>query len=176
MFHILHQTWMHIQGSNHCKYLQDKHDWINTTWQSLDWKGMKSGYLSLRLLKQIKTSKSIHGLLNTGRQKSKISPDTQLNCTSVQDVTNQMKLMSTSWSANMWVPTGKDMILFSQYGRSLAQISGNSYTGCEQCIWDTMWTSLARRWYQKWSRLTGTWQCVNIWADIGELLCLQIDV
>jgi hypothetical protein len=77
MLHILHQIQMHIQGSKHCKYLQDKHNWNNATWQSiiLDWKGMKSGYLLLGPIKQIKTSKSIHGWLNTGRQKSKISSD-----------------------------------------------------------------------------------------------------
>jgi hypothetical protein len=71
MSHILLQICMHIHGSKHCKYLQDKHDWNNATWQSIDWKGMKSGYLSLGPLKQIKTLKSIHGWLNTSRKKIK---------------------------------------------------------------------------------------------------------
>jgi hypothetical protein len=60
MVYILHKIRMHIQGSKHHKYLQDKHDWNNATWQSINWKGMKSGYLSLGPLKQIKTLKSIH--------------------------------------------------------------------------------------------------------------------
>jgi hypothetical protein len=73
--HILHQIRLHIQGSKHRKYLQDKHEWDNATWNSIDWKGLKSGFLSLRPLKRVKTSKSMHGWLNTGSQKSKISPD-----------------------------------------------------------------------------------------------------
>jgi hypothetical protein len=57
-------------------YLQDRHDWDNDTWNSIDWKeGLKSGFLLLGPLKRIKTSKSMHGWLNTGRQKSKISPE-----------------------------------------------------------------------------------------------------
>jgi hypothetical protein len=73
---LLHQIWMHIQGSKHRKYLQDKHEWdYDAMWNSIDWKGLKSGCLSLGPLKRIKTSKSMHGWLNTGQQKSKISPD-----------------------------------------------------------------------------------------------------
>jgi hypothetical protein len=59
--HIPHQIRMHIQGSKHCKYLQDKHEW-----NSINWKGLKSGFLSLGPLKCIKTLKSMHGWLNTG--------------------------------------------------------------------------------------------------------------
>jgi hypothetical protein len=73
--HILHQIRLRIQGSKHRVYLQDRHDWDNVTWNSIDWKGLKSGFLLLGPLKRIKTSKSMHGWLNTGRQKSKISPD-----------------------------------------------------------------------------------------------------
>jgi len=73
--HVLHSVRSHIQGSKHRKYLQDRHNWSNAVWKSIDWRGLKSGYLSLGPLKRIKTSKSIHGWLNTGRQKSKISPD-----------------------------------------------------------------------------------------------------
>jgi hypothetical protein len=73
--HILHQIWLHIQGSKHRKYLQVKHEWDNATWNSIEWKGLKSGFLSLGPLKWVKTSKSIHGWLNTGHHKSKISPD-----------------------------------------------------------------------------------------------------
>jgi hypothetical protein len=53
--HIPHQIRMHIQGSKHCnylqdkhewdnatcKYLQDKHEWDNGTWDSINWKGLK---------------------------------------------------------------------------------------------------------------------------------------
>jgi hypothetical protein len=73
--HILHQILLHIQGSKQQKYLQEKHEWNNATWNSIDSKGLKSGFLSLGPLKQVKTSKSIHGWLNTGQQKSKIFPD-----------------------------------------------------------------------------------------------------
>jgi hypothetical protein len=73
--HILHQIWLRIQWSKHRAYLQDRHDWDNVTWNSIDWKGLKSRFLSLGPLKRIKTSKSMHGWLNTGCQKSKISPD-----------------------------------------------------------------------------------------------------
>jgi hypothetical protein len=45
--HILHQIQLHIQGSKHQKYLQVKHEWDNATWNSIDWKGLKSGFLSL---------------------------------------------------------------------------------------------------------------------------------
>jgi hypothetical protein len=74
-FHILHQIRLKIQGAKHQKYLQEKYDWDDVTWDSIDWKGIKSGFLSLGPLKRIKTSKSMHGWLNTGCQKSKISLD-----------------------------------------------------------------------------------------------------
>jgi hypothetical protein len=73
--HILHQIRLKIQGAKYRKYLQEKYDWDDITWDSIDWKGIKSGFLSLGPLKRIKTSKSMHGWLNIGRQKSKISPD-----------------------------------------------------------------------------------------------------
>jgi hypothetical protein len=74
--HVLHKIRLNIQGRKHQKYLQDKHDWDTQTWNSIDKKALKSSFLSLGPLKWIKTSKSIHhGWLNTGRQKSKISPD-----------------------------------------------------------------------------------------------------
>ncbi len=52
--HLLHQIHLKIQGSKHRKYLQDKHDWNDVPWNSIDWKGLKSGFLSLGPLKQIK--------------------------------------------------------------------------------------------------------------------------
>ncbi len=75
MSHLLHQIRMKIQGSKHRKYLQDKHKWDDVMSESIDWKGLKTEFLSLGPLKQIKTSKSMHGWLNMGQQKSKISPD-----------------------------------------------------------------------------------------------------
>ena len=70
--HSIHQ---HIQGSKHCQYLQQKHGWDNAVWNSIDWAAMKGLYLTLGPLKWIKTSKCVHGWLNTGQQKSKISLD-----------------------------------------------------------------------------------------------------
>jgi hypothetical protein len=49
--HLLHQIRMQIQGSKHHTYLQDRHNWSDQTWNSIDWKGLKSGYLSLGPLK-----------------------------------------------------------------------------------------------------------------------------
>ncbi len=49
--HILNQIQLHIQGSKHHKYLQEKHEWDNATWKSIDRKGLKSGFLSLGPLK-----------------------------------------------------------------------------------------------------------------------------
>jgi hypothetical protein len=49
--HLLHQIRLKIKGSKHQKYLQDKHGWDNTVWNSLDWQGIKSGFLSLGPLK-----------------------------------------------------------------------------------------------------------------------------
>jgi hypothetical protein len=71
--HLLHQIHLKIQGSKHQKYLQDKHAWANAVWNSLNWTGTTSGFLSLGPLKRIKTSKSMHGWLNTGHQKSNIA-------------------------------------------------------------------------------------------------------
>jgi hypothetical protein len=73
--HLLHQIGLKIQGSKHQKYLRNKHAWADAVWISLDWTGIKSGFLLLGPLKQIKTSKSMHGWLNTGHQKSNILPD-----------------------------------------------------------------------------------------------------
>jgi hypothetical protein len=72
MSHLVHQIWMHMQGSKHWAYLQDKNDWDNDTWNSIDWKGIKSGYPFLGPLKWIKMSKSMHGWLNTRQEKAKI--------------------------------------------------------------------------------------------------------
>jgi hypothetical protein len=45
--HVLHKIHLHIQGQKHWQYLQDKHSWDNTVWQSLNWRALKSAYLSL---------------------------------------------------------------------------------------------------------------------------------
>jgi hypothetical protein len=49
--HLLHQIHLKIQGSKHRKYLQDKNDWNEATWNSIEWKGLKSGFLSHGSLK-----------------------------------------------------------------------------------------------------------------------------
>jgi hypothetical protein len=92
--HILHQIRMHIQGSKHCKYLQGKHKWDNATLDSIDWKGLKSGFLSLGPLKNIKTSRAcMDG--STWDDRSQRSLQMPLNHTSVQDAWNQTKPKST---------------------------------------------------------------------------------
>jgi hypothetical protein len=34
--HLLHQICLKIKGSKHQKYLQDKHEWDDATWDSID--------------------------------------------------------------------------------------------------------------------------------------------
>jgi hypothetical protein len=72
--HYSHRIRTSIQGKKHRQYLQDKHDWSDTIWKSLDLVALKSAFLTLDPLKRISCSKSIHGWLNTGSQKQHISP------------------------------------------------------------------------------------------------------
>jgi hypothetical protein len=53
-----------------------------------------------------------------------------LNLTSVQDVMNQIKITSISWSANMWVLTRNEMILFSQCWRRSDKMISVLYKRC----------------------------------------------
>jgi hypothetical protein len=53
--HVTHKNHLHIQGSKHHKYLWDRHEWTDAVWNSIDWQGLKSGFLSLGPLKHIKT-------------------------------------------------------------------------------------------------------------------------
>jgi hypothetical protein len=73
--HLLLQIHLNIQWREHQKCLQDKFEWDNSTWDIINWKGIKSGFLSLGPLKQMKTSKSMHGWLNNSHQKLKTFPD-----------------------------------------------------------------------------------------------------
>ncbi len=68
---IVNAVCLHIQWSKQEKFLQDKHGWSDKAWNSINWKDFKGAFLSLGPLK----CKSIHSWLNTGRRKSKISPD-----------------------------------------------------------------------------------------------------
>jgi len=72
--HYAHKIQSCVQGKKHRKYLQEKHEWNDETWNSLDLQALKSAFLTLDPLKRISCSKRIHGWLNTGEQKSKISP------------------------------------------------------------------------------------------------------
>ena len=70
-----HSVHHHIQGWKHRTYLQRKQGWDNAVWNSINWASMKGAFLTLGPLKRIKTSKWVHGWLNTGRQKSRILPN-----------------------------------------------------------------------------------------------------
>ena len=73
--HYMHKLRVHVQGKKHRKYLQQKHEWSDDEWNSIDWKGLKDAFLGLDPMKRISCSKRIHGWLNTGDQKARISPD-----------------------------------------------------------------------------------------------------
>jgi len=63
-----------LKGKKHQKYLKNSHKWDDEPWISIDLQALKSAFLTLHLIKQVSCSKRIHGWLNTGEQKSKISP------------------------------------------------------------------------------------------------------
>jgi len=73
--HYSHKIRVHIQGKKHRKLLQKKHEWSDTVWKSLDFKSLKNAFLTLDPIKRISCSKRIHGWINTGEQKYKISPE-----------------------------------------------------------------------------------------------------
>jgi hypothetical protein len=43
--HVTNSICSYIQGRKHHKYLQDRHNWSQKILKSIDWKGLKSGYL-----------------------------------------------------------------------------------------------------------------------------------
>ena len=73
--HYSHKIRVHIQGKKHQKLLQEKHEWSDAVWKSLDLNSLKIAFLTLDPVKRISCSKRIHGWINMGEQKSKISPD-----------------------------------------------------------------------------------------------------
>ena len=72
--HYSHKIRSSIQGAKQRDYLQKKHEWSDEVWDSIDRGALKGAYLSLGPMKRLQCSKRIHGWLNTGRQKKKISP------------------------------------------------------------------------------------------------------
>lgn len=64
-----------IQGRKHREYLQERHGWNNETWRMIDHGSLTTAYLCQGPLQRIQCSKMMHGWLNTGRQKKKISPN-----------------------------------------------------------------------------------------------------
>jgi len=64
-----------MQGKKHKKHLQKKFKWSEKEWNSLDWANIKTAFLLIEPIKQIQCSKQMHGWLNVGTQKEKISPD-----------------------------------------------------------------------------------------------------
>jgi hypothetical protein len=72
--HYSHQIRSTIQKRKHHQYLQDKHGWTDAVWNTIDFLALKSAFLTLDPIKRVSCSKRIHGWLNTGAQKAKISP------------------------------------------------------------------------------------------------------
>jgi hypothetical protein len=72
--HFSHRLRSTIQRVKHRQYLQEKHRWPDTVWETLDFSALKSAFLTLDPIKRISCSKRIHGWLNTGAQKKHISP------------------------------------------------------------------------------------------------------
>ena len=55
--HYAHRTQLHVQGNKHRHYLQGQHGWHDKEWDSIDWRALKSVFLSLGPLQQISCSK-----------------------------------------------------------------------------------------------------------------------
>ena len=66
--HYSHKIRVHIQGKKHQKLLQEKHEWSDAMWKSLDLNSLKIAFLTLDPVKHISCSKRIHGWINTGEQ------------------------------------------------------------------------------------------------------------
>jgi len=56
------------------QYLQAKHEWSDSTFESIDWEIFGSVFRKLPQSKQWATSKFVHGWWNVGTQKAKIAP------------------------------------------------------------------------------------------------------
>jgi hypothetical protein len=72
--HYSHRIRSTIQKAKHRQYLQDKHDWSDDVWTTVDFGALKSAFLTLDPIKRVSCSKRLHGWLNTGAQKKHISP------------------------------------------------------------------------------------------------------
>jgi hypothetical protein len=189
--HILHQIWLRIQGSKHRAYLQDRHDWDNVTWNSIDWKGLKSGFLSLGPLKWIKMLKvcMVGSILAAKSQRSHWM---RTNHTNVHDVTNPTKPKSTYWNVITLVLTRNNMILFIPWWRRydlttyapskkyLPSVSGPGSNLWKQLYWTwAVSTSHNVNYFESWlltkHALVGIWQWEVTSVSTGALQYLQID-
>jgi hypothetical protein len=99
-----HLVCHHIQGQKHYTSLKCKHGSNNAVWNSIDWTTMKGAFLTLGPMKWIKTSKQVHGWLNTGQQKSKILPDVvdahKCPCCQVDNESHEHILLCPAGSAH----------------------------------------------------------------------------
>jgi hypothetical protein len=96
----------------------------------------------------------MHGWLNTGRQKSKISPDAvdshkRPRCHEPEETQEHILIWSCSptyeeGTTEQPMPCPRNL---HQVYQVLARISGNSYTGCEQCTWVTTWIDSTGNWW-----------------------------
>jgi hypothetical protein len=136
-----------FQHSIHWHIQEWKHGWDNAMWSSINWATMKGSYLSLGPLQWIKTSKCVHGWLNTGQQKSKYSqcrrcsqaptrprsrwdPRTHTfmpsrKCTPQMIQTCIFYVQGYDMKLNLQSPTTVHLV-----HQVMARISGNTSTGC----------------------------------------------
>ena len=70
-----HARWIRYQitGYDQRKYLQDKHEWRNETWESIDWYGFGKAIKAQAPTMRRRITKFIHGWWNTGTQRRKIN-------------------------------------------------------------------------------------------------------
>lgn len=131
-----HLVCHHIQGQKHYTSLKCKHGSNNAVWNSIDWTTMKGAFLTLGPMKWIKTSKQVHGWLNTGQQKSKILPDVvdahKCPCCQVDNESHEHILLCPAGSAHhkwyelvhsmsqeiLWTQTCTVQLLFVWFIRS----------------------------------------------------------
>jgi hypothetical protein len=72
----------HINGTNQRRYLQQtKPAWHhNNVWNSIDFEALGSAYKTLAPSNRTNISKMLHGWMNTGVQRAKITLNTSSNC------------------------------------------------------------------------------------------------
>jgi len=78
--HHAHWIRYQINGYNHRSYLQQKHQWSNSQWDTIDWHGFKKAMLSQGPTDRRRTTKYLHGWWNTGTQRRRFNRNDFILC------------------------------------------------------------------------------------------------